>query len=100
MPLDNNLVNLILKIEEVINQINDTIKGKNSKDLNDIRYSAYFLDELEIAFNNINEELAQVNEQMSWAEPTRKLELLRRELVTKYDKMYDLFDVLAKKIGI
>lgn len=99
MALEDNLVNLILRIERVIKEIDDALDGKNTRKIDDIRYSSVFLDELENAFNGVNEELALVNEQMSWAEPTRKRELLRNELIIKYDKMYYLFDVLVKRIG-
>ncbi len=99
MALENDLVNLINKISAVIKEINSALSKNNKHKISDIRYSLFFINELEHKFNSVNNELSKVNERISWAEPTRKLESLRKKLIVKYDKMYDLFDILVKKIN-
>jgi hypothetical protein len=95
MSLATDLENLICRIDEVIKEIDDTMKGKNNRNMSDIRYSAYFFDELERAFSIVNEELDIVNERMYWTDPTPRLDSLRSELVRKYDRMYEIYNHLA-----
>ena len=92
----NTLIKEIKKLIKRIDKINaeaiDVLNGRTSRDMNDIRYSMYYINEFVGNLEDIKEVLGPINYGLGMAEPEPHLDSLRDELAYKYEKMYDLFE--------
>lgn len=99
MSLENELSRIIKQIDDINERACDFLFDRLESKNNDIRYSLWFQKEFADVLESINYSLRPVNDALGYAEPTRNLLELRDELAEKYDKMYDLFERVSKKIS-
>ena len=92
----NTLIKEIKKLIKRIDKINAeaiyVLNGRTSRDMNDIRYSMYYINEFVGNLEDIKEVLGPINYGLGMSEPEPHLDSLRDELAYKYEKMYDLFE--------
>ena len=90
--LINEIKKLIKRIDEINAEAIDVLNGKSNRNMNDIRYSMYYINEFVENLEDIKEVLGPINYGLGMANPEPYLDSLRDELAYKYEKMYELFD--------
>lgn len=99
---DNELIIKIKNLIKFIDKINDealfVLNGTSGKNMNDLRYSMYYLEEFTQNLEKIAEKIRALNYDLGMAIPTPKLESLREELIYKYELMYMLYDEVWEMI--
>lgn len=83
---------LIKRIDEINVEAIDVLNGRTNRNMNDIRYSMYYINEFVENLEDIKEVLGPINYGLGMANPEPYLDSLRDELAYKYEKMYELFD--------
>ena len=96
--LINEIRNLIKRIDKINIEAIDVLNGRSNRDMKDLCYSMYYINEFVENLEDIKEVLGPINYGLGMAIPEPYLDSLRDELVYKYEKMYDLFDKVHNKI--
>ena len=92
--LINEIKKLIKRIDEINSEAIDVLNGKSKRKMDDIRYSMYYINEFIENLEDIKEVLGPINFGLGMANPEPYLDSLRDELEYKYEKMYELFDLV------